>query len=745
MFRHCLCSKSARKAPAFPTARLGLEHLEDRLVPSGANPDASVAGLQQNIQHIVVIYQENWSFDGLYGNFPGANGIANATDANGNLLPQYQQVDKNGNPITTLPNPSTDPHVPGGLPARPYDLSQYVAPDQKTNDIVHRFYTEQLQIGNGALQPGADNNSKFVTWSDNKNLVLSHFDATNLPEGQLAQQYTLDDNFFHAAYGGSFLNHQFLVAAAAPPWNQPIPAGFQSSWDPTTQTLKDGNLTIDGKYAVNTTFAAQAPHPAGIDPAKLLQPINDVDPTKPGYTTTIGDLLDAAGVSWNWYSGGWDNALAGHADPLFQYHHQPFAYYAKYAPLNPDGSQNPQTSSLLNPDAHLQDEQRFFADLAAGNLPAVSFIKPLGPDNEHPGYASLLQGQQHVADIVAALQNSPDWAHTAVIITYDENGGRWDHVAPPQANGPWGDGTRVPAIVISPYAQRGYVDHTQHDTLSILKTIEEDFTSGQGLNNAGGYDTRASDLLSDFQFPGVHVAGSELHLVGSTGNDFFLVTPAGSHRDGSTGVNVLAIINGQLSFQTFNQPFTALDFYLQSGGNDTVQVDPRLTVAVNVHGGDGNNLIQGGAGDTVVHLGSGSNAVFLGNGNDTVTGPNGATGSDLVVAGNGNDRVSLGGQNDAVFLGNGNDSVTLTGSGAAAVLAGNGNDTVTGGDGNYSIILGNGDDSVSVGNGNSLIYVGTGHNTVGVGSGTNTVFLNEDDVLTIAPGGHTTVYRRPRH
>jgi phospholipase C len=455
----------------------------------------------QKIDHFVVIYQENWSFDSLYGLFPGANGISKATDTQGNLLPPYQQVDKNGNPITTLPNPSTDPSVPqvAGIPAKPYDLADYmVNPSDKTGDIVHRYYHEQLQIGNGALQPGSDRNQKFVTWSDNQSLVLSYFDATNLPEGKLAQQYTLDDNFFHAAYGGSFLNHQFLAAAAAPQWQQPIPAGFQSSWDPTTQTLNDGNLTIDGKYVVNTTFGAQAPHPTGVPANKLLQPINDVDPSQPGYTPTIGDRLDTAGLDWKWYSGGWTNALSGNADPLFQFHHQPFAYYAKYAPLNPDGSQNPQTSSLLNPNAHLQDEQRFLSDAAAGTLPAVSFVKPLGPDNEHPGYTDLLQGQEHVAQLVQAVQNSPDWAHTAIIITYDENGGRWDHVTPPDANGIWGDGTRVPAIVISPYARQDYVDHTQHDTLSILKTIEERF----GLSPLNNLDAHASDLVSNFQLRG---------------------------------------------------------------------------------------------------------------------------------------------------------------------------------------------------------------------------------------------------
>src|SRR5262249_6824526 len=134
-------------------------------------------------------------------------------------------------------------------------------------------------------------------------------------------------------------------------------------------------------------------------------------------------------------------------------------------------------------------------DLANGDLPQVSFIKPLGPDNEHPGYTNLVRGQQHVADIVHAIQNSPDWAHTAIIITYDENGGRYDHVKPPNNNGPWGDGTRVPGIVISPFAKQGFVDHTEHDTLSILKTIEQRF----GLPALNSLDANASTLESSFQ------------------------------------------------------------------------------------------------------------------------------------------------------------------------------------------------------------------------------------------------------
>ena len=134
----------------------------------------------------------------------------------------------------------------------------------------------------------------------------------------------------------------------------------------------------------------------------------------------------------------------------------------------------------------------FFADLTNERLPSVVFIKPLGPNNEHPGYASLLQGQQHVADIVNAVENSDYWETSLIIVTYDEHGGRWDHVTPPASNGVWGDGSRVPAIVIGPFAKMGFVDHAQHDTLSILKTIEERF----GLAPLNALDAQASSLKS---------------------------------------------------------------------------------------------------------------------------------------------------------------------------------------------------------------------------------------------------------
>lgn len=454
--------------------------------------------LRENIQHIIVIYQENWSFDSLYGQYPGANGYADAFAT----LPQRDKSTGYATYLYQTPQPlngSADGRFPPAngqpaLPLIPYDLTQYISNNDTTGDIIHRFYHQQLQVDNGILEPKLGSMDKFVTWSDNPGLVLSYIDATNLPEGKLAQEYTLCDNFFHSAYGGSFLNHQFLIAASAPRWNQPIPAGFQSSWNASTHTLADSNLTIDGKYVVNTTYGTQTPHPATAA-NKLLLPINNVDPTKSDYMPTIGNRLDDANVGWKWYSGGWNDAVNNHADPLFQYHHQPFGYYAKYAPLMPDGSPNPATTG---PSAHLQDEQIFYSDLQQGSLPAVSFVKPLGEDNEHPGYASLLRGQQHVADLVSAVQKSKYWKHAVIIITYDENGGRWDHVTPPISADGWGLGTRVPTIVISPYTRGGNVDGTAYETVSILKLIERRF--GLAPLSARDSDPSVSDLTSVFDF-----------------------------------------------------------------------------------------------------------------------------------------------------------------------------------------------------------------------------------------------------
>jgi len=237
---------------------------------------------------------------------------------------------------------------------------------------------------------------------------------------------------------------------------------------------KDGQVTPDG-FAVNTSFTVNSPHPGNITDKTMLVP----EQTAP----TIGDRLSDKNVSWAWYSGGWNTAVIGHPDPLFQFHHQAFAFYANYADGTPGRAE------------HLKDEGDFYSDVAGNKLPAVSWIKPLGADNEHPGYATELNGQQHVADLVSTIQNSPYWNDTAIIITYDEHGGRWDHVAPPVRD-KWGPGSRVPAIIISPFAKKNFVDHAQYDTTAIMKLIEERWNL-QPLNER---DAKAGDLLTAFDF-----------------------------------------------------------------------------------------------------------------------------------------------------------------------------------------------------------------------------------------------------
>src|ERR1041384_5443085 len=138
----------------------------------------------QKLNHIVVIYQENWSFDSLYGHFPGANGLDNAAATT-------PQVDKSGTPYTVLPQPLNtsfspavpDPSFPADLPVAPFDATKFVGPNQQTGDLVHRYYQEQYQIDGGKMD-------RFVSESDAAGLVMSYYDATNMPEGKLTQQFT---------------------------------------------------------------------------------------------------------------------------------------------------------------------------------------------------------------------------------------------------------------------------------------------------------------------------------------------------------------------------------------------------------------------------------------------------------------------------------------------------------------------------------------------------------------------------
>ncbi len=231
-------------------------------------------------------------------------------------------------------------------------------------------------------------------------------------------------------------------------------------------------MTPDG-YAVNTLYSVYSPHPPDADPARLLPP---------QMMSTIGDRLNDKGISWAWYSGGWNEALVGKYDRAFQFHHQPFAYFKNYG----DGTEGRKK--------HLKDEDDLIGDIEKGTLPAVAFYKPVGEENEHPGYANVASGDDKVADIIERIRKSPAWTNTAIIVTYDENGGFWDHVAPPRLDR-WGPGVRVPTVIVSPLAKRGFIDHTIYDTTSILALIERRFD----LPPLAERDAKANGLANAFE------------------------------------------------------------------------------------------------------------------------------------------------------------------------------------------------------------------------------------------------------
>ncbi len=341
------------------------------------------------------------------------------------------------------------------------------------------------------MQIDGGKNDKFVAYADSGALVMSHWDGSAMAQWKIAQRYTLEDDFFMGAFGGSFMNHIWLSCAcvatypdadkspAKPSVAVVEPDGVtlkladnspKSAIDGIPKFVADGNLTPDF-YAVNTMqppYQPSANAPAKDGDARFADPGKPT--TLPPQTqTTIGDLLSAKDVTWAWYGGAWQSVL-DHGNsapfPAFQYHHQPFNFFASFAPGTAARTEHLRDGGL--------DGAGFIKAIDEGRLPQVAFYKPQGNLNQHSGYADIASGDSHIADLVEHLEHSPQWGHMVVVITFDENGGIWDHVAPPRADR-WGPGTRIPAIIVSPFAKRGFVDHTPNDTTSILRLITRRF------------------------------------------------------------------------------------------------------------------------------------------------------------------------------------------------------------------------------------------------------------------------------
>ncbi|MBJ2244779.1 acid phosphatase [Pseudomonas haemolytica] len=489
--------------------------------------------LHDQVKTVVVIYAENRSFNNLFADFPGLEkplSALTATDA--------QQRDRDGSVMTSLPptwggvlqvGPQTvdgvtypsEVQFQQNLPNAPFALKGPNAEDLPlslvTRDLWHVFYQNQMQINGGK-------NDGFVAWGDSGGLVMGHYAQSrySLRLWDVANEFVLCDNFFQGAFGGSFLNHHYLISATAPFYPNAAQsvakaqiATLQSD-DPTDTRLKPLDKSPASAMTGPPQFGPSALTPDGYGVNTLAPPYWPTwirDPENPDYSKPdlpnvlvpqthehIGDKLSKKNIDWAWYAGAWQATLEQFKDsggipkiPNFQYHHQPFNYFKQQGPQN-----RVERDKRLR-DGGLGDESttnKFFADAQAGKLPAVSFYKPQGNLNMHAGYADVASGDRHIARALKVLQESPQWKNMVVVVTVDENGGWWDHVAPPKGDR-WGPGTRIPALVVSPFARKGTVDHTVYDTASILRLITRVFQ----LETLDGLKQRDDAMISRGQKP----------------------------------------------------------------------------------------------------------------------------------------------------------------------------------------------------------------------------------------------------
>jgi phospholipase C len=472
------------------------------------------------IQHLVVIFQENVSFDHYFATYP--NALNNAGEPV--FVPHRRTSGVNGlsGPLLT--------HNPNSV--QPFRLSraQAILCDQS-----HDYTGEQKAMDNGLMDKFVELDGTTQTGCNDlgmgKGLVMGYYDGNTVTAlWNYAQHFALSDNFFSTTFGPSTLGHLNLISGQ--------------------------------------TNGATIVHDTGTAAAALLNGtvINDIRPAfddcVPNTANTIsmsgknvGDLLNSKKITWGYFQGGFaassrnQDGSAVCASQHTQFdgsasvadyipNHQPFQFYQSTA--NPHHTPAPSVLMIGSTDAanHQYDVADFFQALAAGNLPSASFLKAAAYQDGHVMYSNPIDEQAFLVNTVNALQDSPFWDSTAVIITYDDSDGWYDHVMPPIVNGSsssadslgvagacgnadptapagrCGYGQRLPLVVISPHAKPNYVDHTITDQSSILQFIEDNWSLGR--IGGSSFDAMAGSLLNLFEFTDGGAAG-KLYLDPGTG------------------------------------------------------------------------------------------------------------------------------------------------------------------------------------------------------------------------------------
>jgi phospholipase C len=496
------------------------------------------------IKHVVVIFDENVSFDHYFGTYP------HATNPPGEpaftALPGTPKV--NGlTPalLTDNPNKDTTAGSPTANPQR-LDNTGSAQPSQVVTCDQSHSYTPEQKAADGGLM------DKFPQFTGgggcaDKAIVMDYYDGNTVTAlWNYAQHYAMSDNSFDTNYGPS---------------------------SPGALNVISGNTS--GVDLANSTASSSVENDTLI---------NDADPTYDDCSASthvamsgknIGDLLNAKGITWGWFQGGFTPSsvvngkavcATAHANVIgastadYVQHHEPFQYYASTA--NPHHLPPTSVAMVGHQDQanHQYDLSYFYSALNAGNLPSVSYLKAPAYEDGHAGYSDPLDEQRFLANTINAVEQSPDWSTTAIVIAYDDSDGWYDHVFGPLTSpsaGPsdaltgagqcgtlpnplpanfendrCGLGPRLPLLVISPYAKTNYVDHTLTDQSSIVRFIEDNWSLGR--IGGGSTDATAGTLDNMFNFAPVHVAAPKVILDPTTG-EVLSTTPGGLSLPGLPG------------------------------------------------------------------------------------------------------------------------------------------------------------------------------------------------------------------
>jgi phospholipase C len=477
------------------------------------------------IKHLVVIFNENISFDHYFGTYPMATNPSG--EPSFTATPGTPTV--NGyTPALLNQNPNLNP-MNGTGATNPFrlDLSQAVTADQN-----HAYTAEQQAFDMGALDlfpfyaGAAGPPPTGIPIVSTKGLNLGYFDGNTVTAmWNYAQFYALNDNSYSTTFGPSSPGAVNLISGQT--------NGVTSTLNGTGDEVSggsDGSLTLIGD----------------------ADPIGDTcsSPTRAQAqmgSKNVGDLLNGAGVPWGWFMGGFNLSITnsngttgcnrsstGLAGTTADYvpHHAWFQYYASTA--NPLHTRPNSVAEIGHngPANHGYDYQDFVSAVQAGQIPAVSFIKAPAYEDAHAGYSDPIDEQNFVVTLIDLLMQQPQWKSTAVVILYDDSDGWYDHQAAPlvnQSTGPsdaltgaglcgsgtvalpglnpanlhalgrCGYGMRQPLMVISPYAKQNFVDHTLTDQTSVLRFIEDNWLRSERIGT-GSFDSIASSIGSMFNF-----------------------------------------------------------------------------------------------------------------------------------------------------------------------------------------------------------------------------------------------------